>query len=333
MTSKERREEARKRTQKDIDSNDKGGGFGKQYLTLSGLENVKWFKPTKGTNEIDIIPYIVASKHHPKRLEPGEEDYNLDIWVHRFIGANDDAFICLKKTFGKSCPICEEMATLRSNGAEESEYAPLKPSRRAVYNVIDLNGEDDSILLWDVSYVLFQVELLDELQALSNKDEYIYPFDIEIGKTITFRASEATLGTNKFFKYKSFKFEDRDAYPEGIYEKTYALDNLIVVPSEDEIKQSLFEIDLEEEEEEEAIPEPEPAKETRTRRQPEPETPPIKPRKRRTAPAEPEEEEEVSNPCPQGFTFGVDNDKQAKCVKCPQETWDACADAAAKLKG
>lgn len=197
-----------------------------------------FYSPEVGTNHIDIIPYIVKGEHHPQGVKPGYEDYLLDIWVHGWVGPSESTVLCLKKTFGKACPICEERAQLMKDYEENEEaIKQLKPKRRVFYNVLNLEVPEKKrkIQIFEVSHFFFEKELMEE--AANGTDGITTFADIDEGKVIRFRASEEKFKGKPFFKFKSFAFEDReDEYDDSIIEEAYSLDDLLIVPSYEEVR-------------------------------------------------------------------------------------------------
>ena len=211
------------------DKKKKSGGLAKRYQTSydnkgtsgskSGVMNYKmldrddieFFSPKEGRNRINIIPYVVKSKNHPLvksgDLEIGDKDYIMDIFVHRGIGPSESSVVCLKETYGKPCPICEQSAALRKQGKED-EAAALKPSRRAFYNVQDTK-DPEKLKIFETSHYLFEKELIEE--ARDDEEGGFTDFaDEENGKEIKFRCSKVTKGGYEFNEFKSFSLEERD---------------------------------------------------------------------------------------------------------------------------
>ena len=86
---------------------------------------VQFFNPVEGRNRINIIPYVIKSKNHPLvkkgEFEIGDKDYVMDVYVHRGVGPSEASVLCLKNTYGKPCPICEQSQVLRKQGKEEEK--------------------------------------------------------------------------------------------------------------------------------------------------------------------------------------------------------------------
>ena len=298
----------KKRTKENHKNRNKGGITGKKAVDIP--DDLR-FKPEEGKNKIDIIPYVVATDHHPQRDEgykKGEIDYVLDYFEHSYVGATGDSFLCLKKTFGLPCPICEEQQRMRASGKYDKEdIKELNPSRRVLYNVIDKNDEDKGIQLFPVSHFLFEKELLEEAEAA--EDEIIIFADIEDGRTIFFRAVEDDSMDSSFLRYKSFKFYERDEeLDENLIEQAISLDELLIIPTYEEVK-TAFESNsndkMEDDEAEDDEVEDDEVEEI-----------PVKKRRQR----------KKENECPYGHKFGVDIDREKDCKKCDEEVWQKCAE-------
>lgn len=108
----------------------------------------------EGEHLIDIIPYL-AWENHPI-LEKGEVDFDLDFIFHRWVGSEEDSFICLSRMFKKPCPICEEVHERRkSTQFDPEELRSFFPIRRVLYNILvhdNIEEERAGVRLWDISY-------------------------------------------------------------------------------------------------------------------------------------------------------------------------------------
>lgn len=346
LSKKERREALRKRQQDNINNREKGG-TGKGILDLSDYDKVEFYKPKKGRGSIDLLMYEVSTDNHPQGIKPGYPDYLLDVWVHRFVGPDEVSIICLKKTFGKPCPICDEASNMKISGADEDTIKQLQPQRRCIYNVIDLDNEDKGIQLFEISYFLFEREWLEEAEAY--EDEIITPADLEDGRTISYRGSEEKLGKNSFIKFKSISFEKRELYPEDYLDEVYPLDAMLIIPTYEEAKNQFMGVAADDEEEEEQPRrsrrrrnEPDEDEEEskprgrtrRERKEPEPEPEEKPARRQRTRrekkEEEPTEEKKITNSeCPYGYDFGHDCDEKKECMECDE--WQRCADEQDRL--
>ena len=170
--------------------------------------------------------------------EIGEKDYVLDYYSHRGVGPAEKTVLCLKNTYGKPCPICEQAAALRKAG-KEKEAAALKPSRRVVYNIEDLK-EPGVLKVFEASHYLFEKELIEEARD-DDEGGFIDFADEEEGKEIKFRASKVTKNGMEFTEFKSFGFEDRDEeLDEKLLDSAISFDELLEVPTYEEAEKILY---------------------------------------------------------------------------------------------
>lgn len=253
-----------------VNKKKKSGGLAKRYSTSYGSRDggssskggvinyrnydgeITFFSPTEGKHRINIIPYTIKSKNHPlvKRGEAkiGEQDYIMDLYVHRGVGPAEKSVLCLKNTYGKPCPICEYAASLRKKGKEEEAKA-LKPSRRAAYNIEDLK-EPGKLKVFETSHYLFEKELIEEARD-DDEGGFIDFADPEEGMEIKFRASKTTKGNMEFTEFKSFAFEDRDEpISEELLDAAISFDELLTVPTYEEVEKILYGDDEEEDSDE-----------------------------------------------------------------------------------
>lgn len=347
MAKKKRsvRDRLKEKTQ-EHNKNKDSGSFSARVLDLSDYEEVSFFQPKKGKQSIDIIPFEAKTDSFPK-LQKGDIDYVMDFFVHYDVGPGKDRFLCLQKTCGLPCPVCEESDMLKEQEGDEKIIEALRPRRRVLYNVIDINNEDKGIQLFETSHYLFEKELLEEAGA---DEELIIFSDIEDGRTIKFRASEKKFGGNSFTEFKSFTFEERDEpYEDDIIDEAYSLDKIINVPDYQTVYDSLHGInhttEEDEEDEDEEEVEEKPSRKSKGK---------SKSKKKKSSLAddsaipfdndeeeEDEDEEEApkkkgkkkskkkkksdDNECPSGYTFGEDCDEYDECLDC--EVWEECSAA------
>ncbi len=308
-----------KRLQEDQERREAGGkGI---FKTETGAS---FWSPEGGDHLIDIIPFL-AGDNHPT-VEEGEPAYNLRVKVHFGLGPSEDkSFVCLLETFNQPCPVCEHRVALRNDGADEDVWKSLFPKRRAIYNILcyDTSREEDKgIQIWEVAEFYMQKHL-DTLVKGSRRPgretTTLIPFtDPDEGHSIAFTINPPKT-RNDFAEYIGHRFEPRDDYAidDEYLEDALTLDELIVIPTYDEVYEEYFgepsdEGDDQEDEEEyddEEVEEEEVE----------------------------EEEEEYDNDeaevdvCPGGGDFGVDTNDLDECDEC--EVWEEClAEQQAKKK-
>lgn len=242
MVDKKKKGGLAKRYQASYESKGSSGGKSgvMDYKKVDG--EVEFFSPKEGRNRINIIPYTIKTKNHPLvrkgEFEIGDKDYVMDIFTHRGVGPSEATVLCLKNTYGKPCPICEQSALLKKQGKEE-EAAALKASRRVFYNVQDLKNPD-KLLVFEASHFLFEKELIDEARD-DEEGGFVDFADEEAGKEIKFRCSKVTKGGFEFNEFKSFSFEDRDEnIPDELLENAISFDEILNVPTYEEVEKILY---------------------------------------------------------------------------------------------
>lgn len=332
-----------------------GGMRGKQYLKLSS-EEASYFKVKSGKNAMDIIPFIFGTDLFPNKKK-GKVGFMLDIFVHKGFNQSWDKCLCMKKTYGKACPICEERERLIELDADEHEkrIKELAAKRRCIVCAVNLKSDEEDphngqVQIFDETHYYFMKELLEEAAA----DDAGNPIDftsLDNGFTVLYRASLEKIDKAKFFKYKTFGFEEREEqYPEGIIKFGYSddlfdhgafqLDTLLVVPTYQEVEAMLrgesATSPVEEKENKKEPPkkgrqsrynddddDEEKSKSSRKNRHAE------KEEEKPEAPKEskPIEEHTALDSCPYKHTFGKDNMNTDDCTVCRKkhiETFKEC---------
>jgi len=293
-----------------------------------GME-VKWadkLKKGRESNNFDFLPFEVTEEWYQRAMnfdgkrtgiEPGEVDYKLEYCTHRGVGPEKVNLICLREMFGEECAVCERRDWLLENAAEEDPdgklATSLKPKWRVLYNIIDLNGDQD-IRLWDHSYHLFEKHLQAEI-ALNEEEGLVYFWGIdEDGMTVKWRAEEKTRMGYKFIEANRIDFAKRDPYDEAIFDEVYPLDQLLVIPTSEQVARIMLAMP------EDSAPEKEKEKEK--------EEPPTRNRSRQRFSKQEKEEEKDENLCSKGLKFGEDFNKHNECNDCPDEEYNECQDKA-----
>ena len=209
------------------------------YLVLP--ENVKTFKPKKeGNYRFNIIPYVAGTNNRDSK--EGELDYEFTFWIHRIEnGDNTRSIVCPKKTYGKPCPICEQVEKLSRNYAEnEEEIKALKAKQRELFNIVDARDEEQVIQVYDTSYFHGFGEMLDSRLRNFDDDDEDEDFknfaDIPGGRTLKVRFNEGSFNGNKFFAPSSIDFMERkEELDESIIDSAVCLDSCLKVLSYEQI--------------------------------------------------------------------------------------------------
>jgi hypothetical protein len=322
--------------------NDVKAGYKNDAVNF-GDTKVDFFQIKKAdTYAIDILPFTIATKNHPhvvsKDKEVGDKIHILDYWVHRNVGAKKVTITCPLATYGKPCPICEEFDKIKQAkgwDAPETKAAAtsgLKPVRRVMYNVIDVDEEKETLRIFDVSWWLFCKELTEtaEVRAHRSGKEWLDYAGVEKAEealTIEFFTVSEKTNNGECWKFKSFNFLKRESSHKGI--TPIALDKYIILKSYDEIQQLFFMGEEEDHDQEEAVSGEAAAKdEAPTRRHSREEA--EEPAPRRSRRTEEEAPAKGDPECPAGMTFGKDFDSDDKCDDC--EVYSDCKVAFRKSK-
>ena len=202
-------------------------------FSVSLPENVKRFAPKKGTYKLDVIPYTVSAKKHPDGVAAGELWCRRPFLIHYGVGVDNKPQVC-PRTIGKPCPICEYYERERKRpGADEDALKEIRAKARELYNVIDLDNEDEGIQVLEMSYHLFGKLLENEINE-ADDDEVAGFAELKGGKTLKVRFSESSMGTNKFLEATRIDFLDRDDYKKSILDDVVDLDTVFnILPYEE----------------------------------------------------------------------------------------------------
>lgn len=304
VSRKERMEQLRKRHKRQVERKDKRGKY--KSIFKEGMD-IPFWRCEIGEHLIDVIPYI-AGRDIPEVCEKGEYTPRLEVFVHFNVGVNQDAYVCLARTFGQPCPVCEEQNKLRDIGASDDEIRALEPSRRDIYNIVcrDSSSEEKKgVQVWEVAN-WFMGKHLEEMSERPKLGGTIVYSDPDEGKSIYFKRK----GTGISTEYLAHNFGDREEpISDEILDSAYTLDELIHWPTYEEVAKAFFGSQYDDEEEEEEEIDTSEEEEEDAEAEEEEET-------------EDEGEEDSDNPCPHGFEFGADADVHDECDDC--NVYDDC---------
>jgi hypothetical protein len=345
--SETRRSGLEKRYAESARTKDSGGGG--QIFNFPS--STKFYKPRDDRrNRIIIVPYTVKSKNHPLvvqgKLEIGEIDSVMDVWVHRSVGPGEIDVVCLKKNYLKSCPCCIQADEYKAKGMEK-EYKALKASRRVTYNVLDANDVDKGLMIFSASHYLFDKELVEEAIAAGKDGRMVDYAGIDHGRIITFRGSMTSAGKTEFMEFKSFSFEARDEVItakelDRLIDKTISLDEIMKVMTSSEVEAAIYGLGDDDDDDRPRTQSAssrdadEEERSSRRSRDDEDEKPSRRERDRDTEESQErrhrrdDDEGEKSSSkkedsCPAGYEFGKDWDRKEECDHC--KVWDRCEDA------
>jgi hypothetical protein len=217
----------------------------KNIFNSDKIKNYNFYKPGPGNHCVAILPFFIG-KNHPLvkigKKKVGESFYNVDLWVHRNVGPNEDTFLCLQKTYREPCPICQYRNDLKDDDEmDDKKVADLlkqsEPKRRVIYAVWDREAESKGVLLWEVSHFLMERNVV----SLTRKPKggfiaFVDP-DIEEGRDVAFEIQ----GSGMNIKYLAHQLVERDEpIPDAILESVPTLDDLITIPTYEEVQYSFM---------------------------------------------------------------------------------------------
>lgn len=235
------KEDIRKRTKESYENRESSGMYGSVFKSGLKSEGVNFWNASEGFHTVDILLYPVGENHPDVvsgKCEPGETfDYKFDFYQHSNVGPNQDRVICLARTYGLPCPICEHLNRIRQQpDYDDDDISPLIPSHRTLYNVIVYDSEkeeDKGVQLWEVAYKYMEKHLMALYKDPRTGNEVFFASpDKDEGKTVCFTREGQKLRTD----YSGHKFEDRDYdIPDELLDSAYVLDEMVEVPTYEEI--------------------------------------------------------------------------------------------------
>lgn len=321
MSSKKRvsiKDSLRKQRDKTYKSKDEGGLSFTNYLNLREYNLERFSDEDDSDYLIDILPYEISTDSHPNRKK-GEMAYHLDVWVHKGIGPDKGNYLCMKKTHGERCVMCEEFLRLQAEGWDYEDIKHLYPKRRIIYHI----KKDDKRYVYDTSFKLFE-ELW--LKAVMKKEEKGKVIDVFYQNDEDCYSLEFTTTDKRGIgRYIQFDFVEIEDFNEKFLDDLISLEKLLVIPDQAKIEEILKKGEIETEEEDKPIVEEnhddyykeviekEEIKEPEEKETKEPKRKPKRKEKRK---------EKLSFECPNEFTFGVDFDEFHECDDCKEEHSD-----------
>lgn len=224
-------------TQKSSETVDDRGGF-RSYVKKG--KRPRFTKIPEGTLVFDIIPYIIDKDFGDitQRFTAGSLQYNLDLWVHQNVGVNNDQVVCLSKTFGKPCPICEEKSRQEArlaNMDEKERREALRAydaKRRCLYNVwihdTSRTEEAKGVQILEIAHYTLERNLINIAQNPITGAMCLFA-DPDTGKHICFTRKGTGM---KNTTYEGHQLLDRRSpVPDAILEQAEDLTTLIDIPT------------------------------------------------------------------------------------------------------
>ena len=241
MSSKSMREQLAKRLKENQERNE---SFGGGLLFKDEEAKKRIWKCGEGKHIIDILPYE-AGKFDPSASK-GEVQYVYEYYFHAGLGIEGKSQVmCLSKTYGKPCPICEDIARLKKNGEDEDVIKALMPKRnpKSVYNIVcyDKGEEKKGVQLFVVSHWFIGKHLLELAtvpirEGMDEKIDPIIPFmDPDEGKSVYFRREGTGANDTKYFGHQLLDRPKGFKISKNVLDDCFCLDEIIKIPTYDEV--------------------------------------------------------------------------------------------------
>jgi hypothetical protein len=135
----------------------------------------------------------------------------------------------MARSYNKPCYICEQR---NNTDLSTEEMEALRPKRRTVYAIWDRDAETKGVQVWEVAHWYME----KKLQARAKRPRgggYVNYSHPKRGKSISFSIT----AKGEFKEYDGHDFIDRDdEIPEEILEKVPPIDELLHLPSYEEVK-------------------------------------------------------------------------------------------------
>lgn len=208
---------------------------GIDFTSISLPDGVGLFDMKEGIRRVDILPYTVGTPGPSgPNPEAGEGDvyFERTFYTHRDIGADGNTYVCLAKTAGKKCPVCESRASMLKNGADKDVADELLPKKRQLWNVYDREAPDKNVQVWDVSFHLFGKQLYKEINNADEDDDFEFFADPQEGSTLRLGIEEVNRGGYKFNSVETIGFKVRKTpLSDEVLEQANDLDGVLTVLS------------------------------------------------------------------------------------------------------
>lgn len=162
-------------------------------------QDIKTYRAKQGQNFILILPPHDADAY-----------FGQEIFVHRNIGPNNDAFLCPQRMRDLTCPICETWQELRNEGVDYEELRELSClPPRWLFWIVDMTSEETMAL----GPQLFETcqTVNDEILGLCIDPRSGEEFDLsdpEERVDVAFWRQGESLNT----RYSRFKLEERQVW-------------------------------------------------------------------------------------------------------------------------
>ena len=222
---------ARLKEEYTADEQKESGVFRKWVVDTKALEKaeITEWRPKEGKNFVQFLPANDPENKH---------SIGMSLWFHRNVGPNNDTYLCLKKMFGKACPICEEFQKRRNESWEDIRHLSIGKYPSAwLFLLVDVTSEE-TIDVGVQSYVACKTvrdEVINVVDPRTGEPRFL-PNDPEEGRVFCFTRVGMSKETTK---YSHFGYmDDREDLGKDWYEGLPKFEDLLYVPTYDEVKEA-----------------------------------------------------------------------------------------------
>jgi len=208
-------------------ANMSSGGTNYNYVDAIKLERAGFGKyGTKKPGGNNFIRMVAPSK---------KGAFAKEVWIHSNVGSNGSVFICMDRTFGEPCAVCDHIKELKAANAADSAVKDIAPGRRFLVFVVDTTSketEDEGPKWFDCPPSIYKE--VCNLSKDKRTGATIDPTDPVNGRDIEFVRVDGNRTT-----YSGFKLEKTKPIPEEWYTGLPAYDEILLRPDYEDVKKAV----------------------------------------------------------------------------------------------
>jgi len=197
--------------------------------------------------DTDKLEKLGIARYDTKKKEAGGNNFirivspsskgafAMQISKHQNVGADGNTFLCLDRMFGKPCPVCEYIKELKAKNPGSPEIKDLAASTRFLMYVVDTSSEatmEEGTKWFDCPITIYKN--VCNLSKNRRTGEPVDPTDPVDGRDVEFTRQDG-----KRTDYIGFVLTSTDTIPESWYTGLPAFDDILLVPTYDEVKAAL----------------------------------------------------------------------------------------------
>jgi len=221
------------------------------YKSIYNRRDIKKYKIPEGPTEMVLFPFNLKEP----TLIVGHREQDIDwakykgnfwahttiVYYHSNVGPNDrDNFICLNKTIGARCPLCE--ARLKMQKEEGVEYSDLpsevKYITKALYNALIISEKEKGLQLVEAPYVSVEKVLPGRARNRRTgaiEKDYCNPYS---KWNVYFEREGTTVTTTKYKEVDIIEREPgtlTDSEIDKLMEQVIIWDDVLYIPTYEEV--------------------------------------------------------------------------------------------------